>query len=304
MAQALARGRRQPADGHVSGQLQPGCLPAACPACRSGQCCVSACGGLVRVLLLPRVRTLYLSDMPPLRPALSVAPSTCLQRPHGAPGLPPVLHRQWVQRQASVPPGAHPVPLRQRAEGCRQREARQRLCHRVCPAHPVQGGRWCESGMCVCVKFGLGHCETYATPPCRHSLGGALATLCAYDIKQRCPCAGTQAQPCAARRCRARSLPLPSCCWLQPFPASQPHPQSTSSTSSATPLAPPAPATTPLRASTTKRCPTPGGCGCVLGALLQVACLPCAALEICPCPSCSARARLPLTHSPQAHHQQ
>lgn len=23
----------------------------------------------------------------------------------------------------------------------------------------------------------------------RHSLGGALATLCAYDIKQRCPCA-------------------------------------------------------------------------------------------------------------------
>ena len=23
-----------------------------------------------------------------------------------------------------------------------------------------------------------------------HSLGGALATLCAYDIKKRCPCAG------------------------------------------------------------------------------------------------------------------
>ena len=45
---------------------------------------------------------------------------------------------------------------------------------------------------------------------CRHSLGGALATLCAFDIKRSCPRAGEEGgggRGCAGGRCSSQAHP-------------------------------------------------------------------------------------------------
>ena len=50
-----------------------------------------------------------------------------------------------------------------------------------------------RGGRCPPENRQLAKCWLNAPGVCRrHSLGGALASLCAYDIKKRCPCAGAR----------------------------------------------------------------------------------------------------------------